>query len=190
MDGMPHAQRPHVGSEFSSCVIGVEPSAPRRWEDVFPPHVLHDYREGLLMNRDDAVFPVLGLDSANDETAFEVDVLGLQLIELLAPVSDDEEYNYHAFKIGYGFNVGRNLLITPRIGCGLCYWHGIEYSWRNDTGEEFVYDSQHESWGGIHVECCVWYCMSRNVAMSASVGFGTATTADIGIIFTLPFTKK
>ena len=103
---------------------------------------------------------------------------------------DDEEYNYHAFKIGYGFNVGRNLLITPRIGCGLCYWHGIEYSWRNDTGEEFVYDSQHESWGGIHVECCVWYCMSRNVAMSASVGFGTATTADIGIIFTLPFTKK
>ncbi len=114
----------------------------------------------------------------------------IDMDEYVIMTYNSEEFKYHAFKIGYGFNVGRNLLITPRIGYGLCNWYGKEYDWINVTGEEFVYESQSESWGGIHVECCVWYCMSRNVAMSASLGFGTAATADIGIVFTLPFTKK
>ena len=103
------------------------------------------------------------------------------------------EYNYltdfygweiNDFRVGYGFKVWRNWLITPQIGF---------YSYSGYYGDE-SYSGYYgdESLSGLSLGCRIQYCMSRYVSLALTPGghLEGAGVMELSVILTMPFTKK
>lgn len=95
-------------------------------------------------------------------------------------------------RVGYGFKIGRNWMITPQIG----YYSLIEYDayhyWSDDYGYRFGETYSDEYYSGVSLACRFQYCLSRYIALTFTPGYltGWDALAEFSVIFTLPFTKK
>ena len=109
-------------------------------------------------------------------------------------VSQDTQYD---FCLGYGFKVNRNWLITPQIGYySLEEYYNYYLEIFDENGYVVELDDFAESdiYSGLSLACRVQYCFSPYVSLNATIGYLTGdwdgADLNLGIIFTLPFTKK
>lgn len=116
-------------------------------------------------------------------------------------------------RLGYGFKLGRNWLLTPQVGYYRWSWSDIRQSdgygkYYDDYGipfgESFTgsYDRYQywEFYSGISLACRVQHCLSRYMSVAVAPGWCLLQDDDYGLdyvfdaefslIFTLPFTKK
>lgn len=107
------------------------------------------------------------------------------------------EYNYLTdsyetwsdFRGGYGFNVGRNWLITPQIGYYAASYESESYF----SGYYDEYAAEYsEEYTGLTLGCRVQYCMSKYVSLALTPLYyiGYDGGVELNVIFTVPFTKK
>jgi hypothetical protein len=124
------------------------------------------------------------------------------------------EFNYvgndgarNDIRLGYGFKLGRNWLLTPQVG----YYRWSWWSWAQSDGYSKYYDDygipfgesftgfydQYQDWdfaSGISLACRVQYCFSRYMSVAVTPVCYTGQRVDgeveFSLIFTLPFTKK
>ena len=125
------------------------------------------------------------------------------------------EFNYVTYykdtwsdaRLGYGFNIGRNLMLTPQVGYFRMVYYMIGSEWRNteyydDYGIPFGQSSdthyvnyrEYDFDEGLSMACRVQYCFSRYMSVAVTPVFflDDYLNADVefSFIFTLPFTKK
>ncbi len=94
-------------------------------------------------------------------------------------VTDPGYLTWWDVRVGYGFKVGRNWLLTPQIGYNNCY--------------EYDYYHGYYDYPGLTLACRIQYCMSRYVSLAFTPGYLTGwedVSMELSVIFTLPFTKK
>ena len=110
-------------------------------------------------------------------------------------------------RLGYGFNLGRNWLLTPQVGYfrwSWWSWYGnyINSQYYDDYGYPFGQSSsgewheyqRYEFDQGVSLACRVQHCFSRYVSVALTPVFflGDYFDADVELSFilTFPFTKK
>lgn len=119
-----------------------------------------------------------------------------------------DSYNtWSDVRLGYGFNLGRNWLLTPQVGYFRWSWWSWDSNYINgqyyddygypfgqsSSGEWYEYQ-RYEFDQGVSLACRVQHCFSRYVSVALTPVFflGDYFDADVELSFilTLPFTKK
>lgn len=111
------------------------------------------------------------------------------------------EFNYETdfdwlkkwdIRVGYGFKIGRNWMITPQIGYYSLTEYDVAHSWYDDYGYRFGETYSNDYYSGISLACRFQYCLSRYMSLAFTPGYltGWDLLTEFSVIFTFPFTKK